>query len=431
MGLTESLLSTINPNVIASASKYFGESSTSTETGLTVAMSSVLAATSKLAASDGGAGLADLVKAHPVDSGTLGNLATLFSPDANGSSIIGSGQQLLGTLFGPRTTAVTSTIESLTGIRNSSASSMLTMAAPIVMGFLARHQATEGLTAKALATQLVSERDSLARMLPDGVRTALGVAAPLGAKASSRLQSAPLALGFAPAAVATAEPVVHRTRWIIPLAILLGLLAIGAFLVTRMREGPAVPTEAATPTPRTEAPISTTQTPAPTTDASAPSSSTEAPAAREEGPPAAAPAGQSLSLSPDSPGYELVTFLGTGSAAQLPKTFAFDGLNFVFNSTQLTAQSVPTVAALARILNAYPNATVQLSGYTDSIGRPEANKKLSIDRANAVRDQLVSAGVAASRIATQGLGEESPIASNDTDEGRAKNRRLELTVTKM
>ena len=74
---------------------------------------------------------------------------------------------------------------------------------------------------------------------------------------------------------------------------------------------------------------------------------------------------------------------------------------------------------------------MQLSGYTDSIGRPEANKKLSIDRANAVRDQLVSAGVAASRIETQGLGEENPIASNDTDEGRAKNRRLELTVTKM
>ena len=60
MGLTESLLSTITPNVIASASKYFGESSTSTERGLAIAMSSVLAATSKLAASDGGAGLADL-----------------------------------------------------------------------------------------------------------------------------------------------------------------------------------------------------------------------------------------------------------------------------------------------------------------------------------------------------------------------------------
>jgi outer membrane protein OmpA-like peptidoglycan-associated protein len=431
MGLTESLLSTINPNVIASASKYFGESPASTESGLRLAMSSVLAATSKLAASDGGAGLADLVKAHPVDGGTLGNLATLFSPGANGSSIIGSGQQLLGTLFGPRTTAVISTIESLAGIRNSSASSMLTMAAPIVMGFLARHQATEGLSTKALANQLVSERDSLARVLPDGVRTALGVGAPLGAKARS--QSAPLALGFAPAAVATAEPVVHRTRWILPLAILLGLLVIGAFLATRLRESPTLPTQAAAPTVSTEAPTSTTQTPAPapTTEASASSASAEAAASRAESPPAAASAAQSLNLSPDSPGYELVTFLGRGSDAQLPKTFAFEGLNFLFNSTQLTAQSVPTVAALVKILNAYPNATVQLSGYTDSIGRPDANKKLSIDRANAVRDQLVSAGVAASRIATQGLGEANPIASNDTDEGRAKNRRLELTVTKM
>jgi outer membrane protein OmpA-like peptidoglycan-associated protein len=428
MGLSESLLGTITPNVIASASKYFGESSTSTERGLTVAMSSVLAATSKLATSDG-AELADLVKAHPVDGGTLGNLAALFSPGASGSSITGVGQQLVGTLFGPRTTAVTSAIESLAGIKNSSASSMLTMAAPIVMGFLARHQATQGLTAKGLASQLASERDSVARVLPGGVGAALGLAAPLGAQASSRSQSAPLALGFAPAAVATAEPEVHRSRWIIPLAILAALLALGAFLLMRMR--PVSTPELSAPTARTEAPAPSTEAPAVRTEAPALSSSTEVPAPREETPPAAAPGRTSLNLSPNSFGYELAAFLDKGAAAQLPKTFAFDNLNFVFNSTQLTAQSVPSVAALATILNAYPNATVQLSGYTDSIGRAEANKKLSIDRANAVRDQLVSAGVAASRIATQGLGEDNPIASNDTDEGRAKNRRLELIVTKM
>jgi outer membrane protein OmpA-like peptidoglycan-associated protein len=422
MSLGESLLSTITPDVVASASKYFGESSTSTERGLAAAMSSVLAATGKLAASDGGADLSDLVKAHPVDSGTLGNLATLFSPGASGSSIIGHGQQLLGTLFGPRTTAVTSAIESFAGIRNSSASSMLTMAAPIVMGFLARHQATQGLTATALASELASERDSLVRMLPGGLGTTLGLTAPLAAAMTARSQSAPLAMGFAPAAVATAEPELHRSRWVIPLLILAGLLALGAFLVTRMREAPTSGTEA--PVSRTEAPVSGTE--APTSRAETPGSSTEATTSSSQSSPGAVPGAGSLSLND-----ELANFLAQGSAAQLPRTFAFDRLNFPFNSTQLTEPSAATVAAVAAALKAHPNAGVQLSGYTDSIGRPEANRKLSVGRANAVRDQLAKAGISPSRITTQGLGEENPIASNDTDEGRAKNRRVELTVTRM
>ncbi len=63
-------------------------------------------------------------------------------------------------------------------------------------------------------------------------------------------------------------------------------------------------------------------------------------------------------------------------------------------------------------------------------GDPTANKQLSVDRANAIRDQRVQAGVDTSRINTTGYGSEKPLASNDTDEGRAKNRRTELVVVK-
>jgi len=87
------------------------------------------------------------------------------------------------------------------------------------------------------------------------------------------------------------------------------------------------------------------------------------------------------------------------------------------------------VANLAQILNAYPNAQVQLSGHTDNTGAPDANRTLSLDRANAVKQMLVNRGVGADRIATNGLGQDRPIASNDTEQGRAQNRRLELTVT--
>jgi outer membrane protein OmpA-like peptidoglycan-associated protein len=71
-----------------------------------------------------------------------------------------------------------------------------------------------------------------------------------------------------------------------------------------------------------------------------------------------------------------------------------------------------------------------LEGHTDNTGDPAANKQLSLDRASAIKDLLVQGGVESSRISTDGWGPEKPIASNETDEGRAKNRRTELIVTK-
>ena len=71
-----------------------------------------------------------------------------------------------------------------------------------------------------------------------------------------------------------------------------------------------------------------------------------------------------------------------------------------------------------------------LEGYTDSTGDPAANKEPSLDRAAAVQSLLVAGGVADSRIRTAGHGPENSIASNNTEEGRAKNRRLELVVGK-
>jgi outer membrane protein OmpA-like peptidoglycan-associated protein len=108
----------------------------------------------------------------------------------------------------------------------------------------------------------------------------------------------------------------------------------------------------------------------------------------------------------------------------------FDDLNFETGSTQLTPDSRPTVDALVAILKAYPAVNVVLEGHTDSTGDVAVNKKLSLDRSTAVKTIVVSGGVADSRVGTAGFGPEKPIASNDTEEGRAKNRRLELVVDK-
>jgi outer membrane protein OmpA-like peptidoglycan-associated protein len=111
-------------------------------------------------------------------------------------------------------------------------------------------------------------------------------------------------------------------------------------------------------------------------------------------------------------------------------TLIFEDLNFETGSTRLTPSSATTVDSLAAILKAYPAVAVALEGHTDSTGDAVANKRLSLDRATAVRETLVKSGVDGSRITTAGHGPARPIASNDTEEGRARNRHLELIVEK-
>jgi outer membrane protein OmpA-like peptidoglycan-associated protein len=138
------------------------------------------------------------------------------------------------------------------------------------------------------------------------------------------------------------------------------------------------------------------------------------------------PGGSTLNVEQNGFLYNLTRYLG--SADPTPKTFVFDHLNFETGGTTLTPASGSTVTDLTRVLNAYPSSQVKLVGYTDTTGDPATNTTLSLARAKAVADLLASGGVAASRVTTEGLGSANPVASNDTEEGRAKNRRIELTV---
>jgi outer membrane protein OmpA-like peptidoglycan-associated protein len=126
----------------------------------------------------------------------------------------------------------------------------------------------------------------------------------------------------------------------------------------------------------------------------------------------------------------LAQWLSNTSDTAVPKRFVFDHLNFETGTTTLTPDSTATVDSLVAIMKCFPATQVQLDGYTDNTGDPAANKKLSLDRAAAVKDMLVKGGIEDSRMTTQGFGQDNPIAPNDTDEGKAKNRRLELVVEK-
>jgi outer membrane protein OmpA-like peptidoglycan-associated protein len=102
---------------------------------------------------------------------------------------------------------------------------------------------------------------------------------------------------------------------------------------------------------------------------------------------------------------------------------------FDFNKYTLKPGAREKMAKVAGILLAYPGLKIQLEGHTDSIGTDEYNQKLSEQRAGAVRDYVTEQGVPAPNVTAIGLGKTNPVASNDTDAGRQRNRRVEMVVS--
>lgn len=104
----------------------------------------------------------------------------------------------------------------------------------------------------------------------------------------------------------------------------------------------------------------------------------------------------------------------------------------LFETDQATLQTGAqrTVQKVAEFLNQYPERKILIEGFTDSRGNEDYNQKLSEERAQAVRDLLVSSGVDSQRVEVQGYGEQYPLASNDNSAGRQQNRRVEIVISK-
>lgn len=133
-------------------------------------------------------------------------------------------------------------------------------------------------------------------------------------------------------------------------------------------------------------------------------------------------------LQNDLSGIPLTRVVGDDSQDKM--TVLLD-VNFAFGSSKLQPKMKAILDQVALVLKVNKSwTTLEVSGYTDSIGGDEVNNKLSQDRASVVKDYLVSKGLIASEINTAGFGKKNPKATNDTKDGRYKNRRTELVITK-
>ncbi|MEI7526933.1 MAG: OmpA family protein [Mariniphaga sp.] len=106
-----------------------------------------------------------------------------------------------------------------------------------------------------------------------------------------------------------------------------------------------------------------------------------------------------------------------------------DAVRFDVNKSTLTAQAKTNLNKLISVFIEYSETNIDIFGYTDSSGKADYNLKLSKDRAESVKTYLISKGLIAGRLKTTGLGIADPIATNDTEEGKSQNRRVEFAIT--
>ncbi len=104
-------------------------------------------------------------------------------------------------------------------------------------------------------------------------------------------------------------------------------------------------------------------------------------------------------------------------------------ITFATDSANVSADFYPVLDSVALVVNEFEKTYVDIIGHTDSTGAADYNQRLSVNRANSVARYLESQQVLSQRILTEGMGQNSPIASNDTPEGRALNRRVEIRLT--
>jgi len=382
----------------------------------------VLSGLANMASSSEGANnLAGMIREGSY-GGLTENPMSLFRGGSATNYLLSAGQRHVGKIFGGNTSSVMELVAKSSGVSASSATKLTALITPLALGVLGKRTQASG--SSGLTELLSRQRDEISAAAPSGLSRILGfgpkaVPSPVRPVETAEVVDSPTHIEHfvepTPAAPrprveptsyverpapALAQPRGGGMRWLPFVLLILGALALLGYLLSRARA------------PRV-----------------GDLGSRAIPAATNTLARIPLPGGVNLSVPPGSINYQLANFLGDRSATDLPKTFVFDHLNFVTGSTQLTPDSDKTVSDLSQVLKAYPSSQVLLGGHTDNTGNPQTNQTLSLDRANTVKAMLVNDGVEANRISTQGFGQERPVASNDTEQGRAQNRRTELTVT--
>ncbi len=385
--ILDSVMGMLGPQLVGPVASQLGESTDSVQRGLQTGAAAMLAGLAAKASQSGFLGQIFGLITNPAN--TSGALSALTSNPGGltsgitSSPLAGLGSQLLSSIFGPNMSSVTDTIGRSTGLASSKIGSLLSMAAPLLLGVLGQHVRQNNLTATDFGNTLKAEAPSFQRFLPAGLGSLLG--------------GVTGAVTAAPAKVAATT-----NRWLWPIVALVVLALLCLWLFNRSK----APVENAV------------QTGANAISALGDFFKTKL------------PDGVELNIPRFGIENKLISFLNDSSKPVDTTTwFNFDRLLFDTGKATLQPSSQEQLNNIAAILKAYPNVHVKIGGYTDNTGDPAANVALSEARAKNVMDALVAAGIDPSRLEAKGYGDQYPVGDNATEEGRAANRRIALLVT--
>ena len=398
--LLDSLKSYITPELISQAAAAFGENESGVQkAALSLAPTMLAGLLNKSNDQSGLESVFNLISKF--DSGVLDNLGGLIGGGnlAHNDPKDAAGE-ILGHLFGSKVPAINNSVAAFSGVKSSTVSSLLGLVGPLVMGWLSKKIKTEGLSLSGLMNFLGGEKNAIMGALPGGLGALLGFS---GANVD--------------ADASVDAPAAGGTRWLWPLLLLLALAAGIMYYLKNCKGEVKAPEKAVTTV----------------IDSTAIKAAAAAEAAKNATVGYMKKLASGFEIKGNATGIEsqLIAFIEDASKPVDKTTwFNFDRLNFRTGSAELDMEkSQDQLNNIYEVLKAFPKVKIRIGGYTDNTGNKAANMKLSTDRANNVMNALLKMGIDKARLSAEGYGDQHPAASNDTEEGRAQNRRIAVRVT--
>ncbi len=479
MDLLGMLKDQVSGTLAGQASKFLGESESSVGKALGGIFPALLGSTIESAKDEGGAGkVLDLLKG--MDSGGMNDIAGIFGGGASGvSKLMNQGSGVLNLLLGNKSGGMIDNIAKFAGLRGSSASSLIKMAAPFLMKMIGSHVMKNKLGASGLMDFLGGQKSAVKSAMPSGFASGLsffgdaadkvgdvakgaanmaggavkgaadmaggavkGAAGVVGDAAGAVGNAAGNVAGAAGDAAGTAAKAGGGLlKWLLPIV---AILAIASYFGLKNPVGDKVADVTGNVVDKAgevagDAAGAVGNAAGAVADVAGDAAGAVGDAAGKMGDmiggafsninEAAKGALDKITFAAGSAGSQMMDYVKGGFKGDA--NFTFRGLTFATGSANIDAATAAEVDNVAAILKAYPDVKVAVTGYTDSTGDAGKNVKLSKDRADAVKTRLVTnGGIAANRIVSNGLGSANPVGDNATPEGRKANRRIEMKIMK-